>query len=210
MMNVKFFSRTFTFLIFNLVLYGCAANLTPIEVSERFWTAVQNKDVRAVRNYVSSASLDKKDLTENILPIGEVSLGRTVIDGEQAWVDTTVAISGDDPFKLPLKTVLLQENKQWKVDYDATVASVSSSGAVARVMGNLTDLSRQFADGLDRSLTEIQKTLPQVQKEIGKIEENLRERIPELRQRMEEIMKQLEEALGNISRERNSRGTTEI
>jgi len=203
-------SDVFLCLCIILALYGCAANLSPIEVSGHFWTAVQNKDAGAARDYVSSGSLDRKDLTENILPFDKVTLGRTVIDGEQAWVDTTVVISGDNPFTLPLKTVLLQENRQWKVDYDATVASVSSTSSVARVMGNLTDLSKQFADGLDRSLAEIQKTIPEIQKEIESIEEDLREKLPELRQRMEEFMKQLEEALKDLNKERKSQGTTEI
>ncbi len=193
-----------------LILTGCVVNLSPIEVSERFWTAVQDKDQRAIRKYVSSSTLEKDDLTEDILPLDEISLGRTVIDGEQAWVDTEVIISGDNPFNLPIKTVLLRENKQWKVDYDAPMHSISRGSSVARVLGSIANLSEKFSNELNRSLDEIQKIIPEVEEEIGKIEENVRKKLPELRKRIEEILQQLEEALGNIGNKKESSGTTEI
>jgi hypothetical protein len=189
--------RIIAVLVISLAMPGCAANLTPIEVSQYFWTAVQNRDNQAIRKYISSASPKDNDLTAYILPVSSFALGRTVIDKEQAWVDTTVEIAGEEPFSLPIKTVLLQENRQWKVDYTATVASISSSSNVARILGSLNDLGIQFADKLNRSLGEIQKTLPEVQKELEKIEESMKQKLPELQQRMEEFMRQLEEALGN-------------
>ena len=179
---------------------GCAANLSPMEVSDKFWTAVKNRDGQAAAGYVTSGSLEtlkKQDMDQDILPINNVSFGKTVIDGEQAWVDTDVEIAGNDPFNLPLKTVLLMENRQWKIDYDKTVASVSKTNSVARVLGELNNIGDQFNKKLDQSLDEIERTLPQVQKEIEKIEENMREKLPELRQRLEEFMQQLEDALGN-------------
>ena len=183
-----------------LFIPGCAANLSPIEVSDKFWTAVKNGDGQMASGYVTSGSLEslkKQHLDQDILPINNVSFGKTVIDGEQAWVDTDVEIAGHDPFPLPLKTVLLMENKQWKVDYGKTVAAVSKTNSVARVLGELNNLGEQFNDKLNQSLDEIERTLPQVQKEIEKIEDNMRQKLPELQQRLEEFMRQLEEALGN-------------
>jgi len=179
---------------------GCAANLSPIEVSDRFWSALKNGDGHAASGYVTSGSLEslkKQDLEQDILPINNVSFGKTVIDGEQAWVDTDVEIAGNDPFTLPLKTVLLMENRQWKINYEKTVASVSKTSSVARVLGELNNIGEQFNEKLNRSLDEIERTLPQVQKEIEKIEDNMRQKLPELRQRLEDFMRQLEETLGN-------------
>ncbi len=192
--NIK---RIISIFVISVMVSGCATNLSPIEVSQNFWTAVQNKDSQTIRKYITSASPRENDLTANILPVSNFTLGRTVIDKNQAWVDTTVEIAADDPFSLPIKTVLLQENEQWKVDYTATVASISSSSDVARILGNLNDLGIQFADKLNQSLGEIQKTLPEVQRELEKIEESMKQKLPELQQRMEEFMRQLEEALGN-------------
>ncbi|HSR62587.1 MAG TPA: hypothetical protein VLN56_04195 [Gammaproteobacteria bacterium] len=192
---LKKFCYIATGMLLVLLASGCAAKLTPMQVSEKFWEAVKNKDTNAARHFVTEDARNR-DLTENILPLEEVTLGRTVIDGEQAWVDTTVVISADKPFTLPLKTVLLQENERWKVDYDATVASVSKGSHAARVISGISDLSRQFTEELNRSMDDIQRSLPQLQKELEKLENNLREKLPELRQQMQEFLRQLEEALG--------------
>ncbi len=197
-------------LVAGLIISGCAASLTPIEVSERFWTAVKNKDANNIRKYISSNSQNENVLSRDILPLDEISLGKTIIDGEEAWVDTNVIISGDDPFIVPLKTVLLQENNLWKVDYDKTVASLSGGSSVARVMSRIADLSAQFTDELNHSIDDIQEAIPKIQREIEIIEENVKEQLPVLRERMEEFMKQLEEALGEMNKRRPSKGTTEI
>ena len=183
-----------------LVATGCAANPSPLEVSEGFWNGVKEQDAAAVSRYVTAASqesLKQQDPARNILPIKQVTLGRTVIEGDHAWVDTTVEVAGDEPFHLSLRTVLQQENRQWKVDYNATVASITSDSAVGRVLGDLSVLSRQFTDQLNQSLEQAQKALPEIEREIGKIESELRQKLPELRQRMEELMRQLEKALGD-------------
>jgi len=193
----KIIKHISTIFIMSVVVSGCATSLSPIEVSQHFWTGVQNRDSQTIRKYITSDTPRDGDLTTNILPVSNFTLGRTIIDKDQAWVDTTVDIAGEEPFSLSIKTVLLQENQQWKVDYTATVASISSSSDVARILGNLNDLGIQFTDKLNQSLGEIQKTLPEVQRELEKIEESMKQKLPELQQRMEEFMRQLEEALGN-------------
>ncbi len=179
------------------LITGCAANLTPIEVSDQFWSAVKSKDNRSIKKYIVAGTGNPDDSLADLLDIKNYTLGRTVMDQNQAWVDTTVEISGTDSFDVPIKTVLLQENNQWKVDYAATVAPISGSSDIARVLGSLNDLGIQFADKLNHSLGEMQKALPEVQREIEKIEETMKQKLPELQQRMDELMQQLEEALGN-------------
>ena len=179
---------------------ACAANPTPMEVSDGFWTGIKQKDPAAVSRYVTAESLESledKDPASSILPIKAVTLGRTVIDGEHAWIDTTVEVADDRPMHLTLQTILQQENQQWKVDYNATVASITNDSDFGRVLGDISDLSRQFTDKLNQSLDQAQRALPQIQREIGKIEGDLKQKLPELRQRMDELMRQLEEALGD-------------
>jgi len=208
-MKYRFILYSLAWVLYSLILTGCIANLTPMEVSERFWAAVKDKNANEAKKYITASTLSK-DATENLLPLDDVYLGRTVIDAERAWVDTTVIIAGDDSFELPLETILLKEGDQWKVDYDATVATLSRGSTVARVLGSIVDLSGQFADELDRSLEEIQKAIPEVQKEIERIEENIIYHLPELQRRMNEFLKQLEEALEDLNRDTGPRGTTEI
>jgi gas vesicle protein len=201
--------HSLVWVFYSLILTGCVANLTPIEVSERFWSAVKDKNSKEVKKYIATGTLSD-DVSENLLSLDDVYLGRTVIDVERAWVDTTVVISGDDSFELPLETILLKEDDQWKVDYNTTVATLSRSSTVARVMGSIADLSGQFADELDRSLEEIQKAIPEVQKEIERIEESVKYHLPELQQKMDEFLQQLEETLKDLKRDTEPRGTTEI
>ena len=181
--------------VWTFFVSACVPRLTPIQVSEKFWQAVQENDADAARHFVTEDARNR-DLTDNILPLEEVTLGRTIIDGDQAWVDTTVVISADKPYHLPLKTVLLRENERWKVDYDATVASVSKGSHAARVISGISELSRRFSEELNRSMEDIQRSLPELQKELEQLEGNLRRELPELREQMREFLRQLEEALG--------------
>jgi hypothetical protein len=91
-----------------LFIPGCDEALYPIDVSEGFWRAVKDKDINAIEKYSTKDSLTGDELSENILPLDEIILGKTVIDGDEAWVDTTVTISADKPYTLPIKTVLIK------------------------------------------------------------------------------------------------------
>ena len=202
-MRNKYIGITCTVFLLVMVGSGCAANPSPLEVSDGFWKGVKDKDTAAVSRYVTTGSLEslkRQDPARNILPIKQVTLGRTVIDGERAWIDTTVEVADDKPFHLSVQTVLQQENRQWKVDYNATVASITNDSDVGRVLGDISALSKHFTDKLNQSLDQAQKALPEIEREIGKIEGNLRQKLPELRQHMEELMRQLDEALGNKTR----------
>lgn len=192
------------------ILAGCATNLTPMEVSDKFWMAVKNRDNQSIKKYVLAEPGNHNNLAENLLNINNYSLGRTVIDQDQAWVDTTVEIGDSKPFSVPIKTVLLKENNQWKVDYAATVSPISSSSDVARLLGSLNELGAEFADKLNRSLGQLQNDLPEIQRQLEKIEENMKQKLPELQERMEEFLRQLEEALRGKPAEKGPQGTTEI
>ena len=95
----------------------------------------------AIVKYSTKDSLTGEELSENILPLDEIILGKTVIDGDSAWVDTTVTISGDKPYTLPIKTVLIRENKQWKVDYEATMKWVSKGSSVYSVISGIKNMT---------------------------------------------------------------------
>jgi len=201
-MHNKFFGTLVVLLV--TAISGCAASLSPMEVSEGFWKGIKEKDNAAVSRYVTAASqvaLKQQDPARNILPIKQFTLGRTVIEGDHAWIDTTVEVADDRPFHMSVQTVLQQENRQWKVDYNATVASITRNSDLGRVLGDIGKLSKQFTDQLNQSLDQAQKALPEIEREIGKIEGDLKQKLPELRQRMEELMRQLEESLGNKNRQ---------
>jgi len=177
---------------------ACEESLYPIDVSEKFWRAVKDKDVKTIQKYSTGDSLTKEDLDENILPLDEIILGRTVIDGDNSWVDTTVTISGDKPLTLPLRTVLIRENKQWKVDYDETIKLVSKGSSVSRIISSIRNMREDLTKELNQSMENIQKAIPEVKEEIEKIEESLLEHVPELKKQIEDFVKDLKEAIKGL------------
>ena len=192
-----------------LFITSCNEGLYPIDVAEGFWRAVKDKDAKAIQKYSTNISLKEDELGENILPLEEITLGKTVIDGESAWVDTTVTISGDKPFTIPLRTELIRENKRWKVDYNATIKLVSQGSAVSNVINSIRNMSKDLAEELNESMEEIQKTIPEVTEEVEKIEESLLEHIPELKKQIEEFVRDLKDAIEELGKEPGETTATE-
>ena len=180
---------------------ACDESLYPVDVAEKFWRAIKDKDVRGIQKYSTEDSLVGEELSENILPLDEIVLGKTVIDGDSAWVDTTVIITGDKPLTLPLRTVLTRENKQWKVDYDETIKLVSKGSSVSRIISSIRNMREDLTAELNRSMEEIQKAIPEVKEEIEKIEESLLEYVPELKKQIEEFVNDLREAIKGLGEE---------
>lgn len=192
-----------------LFITACNEDLYPIEVSEGFWRAVKNKDAKAIQKYSTNNSLKENEISENILPMDEITLGKTVIDGDSAWVDTTVTISGDKPFTIPLRTELIRENNQWKVDYDATIKLVSKGSSVSSVINSIRNMSKDLAEELNQSMEEIQKTIPQVKEEVEEMEESLLEHLPELKKQIEEFVRELKDAIEGLGKESEESMPTE-
>lgn len=192
-----------------LFMTGCAEGLYPIDVSEGFWRAVKDKDIKAIEKYSTEDSLTGDELSENILPLDEIVLGKTVIDGDGAWVDTTVTISGDKPYTLPIKTVLIRDKRQWKVDYQATMKWVSKGSSVYNVISGIRNMSEALAEELNQSMEDIQKAIPEIKEEVEEIEESLLEHVPELKKQIKEFVDDLEEAIKDLGEESEDATVTE-
>ena len=188
---------------------GCDDRLYPIEVSEGFWRAVKNKDTEGIEKYSTKNVSKENESIENILPLDEITLGKTVIDGDSAWVDTTVTISGDKPFTIPLRTMLIRENKQWKVDYDSTVKLISKGSTVSSVINSIKNMSEDLAEELNQSMEGIEKAIPEIKEEVDKIEESLLEHVPELKKQIEKFVEDLKDAIKELGEGSESTTTTE-
>lgn len=203
------FKLMFLSLVF-LLASGCGEDSYPIDIAEKFWRAVKTKDAETIRKYSSSDSLKTEKPGQDILPLDEITLGKTVIDGDAAWVDTTVTISGDKPFTIPLRTVLLRENKQWKVDYGSTIKVVSEGSSVSHVINNIKNLSKDLATEFNQSMEELQEKIPEMKDEVEQLEESLIEKIPELKKQIEEFVSDLKEAIKEFGKDTEESTVTEI
>jgi len=203
---------TFKLIILSLIclfITGCDEGLYPIDVSEKFWRAVKDKDTKVIQKYSTNSSLKGNGLGENILPLDEITLGKTVIDGDGAWVDTTVTISGDKPYTLPIKTILIRENKQWKVDYQATIKWVSNGSVVSNVINSIKNMSEELAKELNQSMEDIEKAIPEVKEEVEKLEESLLEHVPELKKQIKEFIEDIKDAIKELGKDQEESTVTE-
>jgi len=178
------------FLLVALVMAGCASTLTPQDVAGRFWRAVIAQDPVQVRRYVraSDEGLLKDGL--GLMVVTDFSLGRVVIDGDLATVDTRVALRGERALDIDLVTRLTRENGQWRVDFAATAHAVSRHSELARLIDRIAQLGTQMREGIGRSRSEIERVLPQLNAELSRLEQRIRQSVPALRQRLEEFAKQ--------------------
>ena len=185
-----------------LTAQGCTEPKAPAEVSGLFWQGVREQDENLVRRHSTDSSAASIDGKEAVLPVGAVSFGRTIIDNDRAWVETTVEVLADEPVRIPLRTELVMEEGAWRVDYDATVAMLRDGGEVARVFGDIRSLTDRFADEAEAVLDDVQRALPEVQRELRSLEDRLRTRLPELQRRLEDLGRELEKAIKEKPEER--------
>jgi len=176
-------------------LPSCQARLEPQQVADRFWRAVAAGDAGAARMFVTRVSRAAVDPAADVLPIGEAAFGRTVIDGPQARVQTTLTVLGDRPTPVTLATHLVEEDGTWKVDYTRSIQSVAGGSDLALALERMRELNSRFSAELDRSVEELQKRLPRIQQEMQRFQEELTRRVPAIRQELEDFARRLEEAL---------------
>jgi len=176
---------------------GCGQQPYPVEVAGQFWHAIRYGDLNELRRTVTSEFSRQEDLINDLHPVGAVTLGKTVIDGDKAWVDTDVEIRAADNPTITLKTVLVKEKNHWKVDYHASTALISRDNNLARVIGSMRELGDQIAGQLDEVIGEIQEAIPEVQGELEKLEKHIQSQIPILKEKFEEFSRELEETLKN-------------
>ena len=175
-------------------LLGCARPLAPQDVADRFWQAVITQHAAKIRRYVVERDQMMLKDDPEILPISEFELGRVVIDGDAATIETRITLDADKPVALKIDTVLELEGERWRVDYATTVNDVSTQSQLAQVIGQIENLGGAVKNGIDKSMEEMKKVLPEIEQQLSRIEAEIKQRMPELRERLEEFSKDLEES----------------
>lgn len=178
-----------------LLAAGCQEQLGPQQVAERFWSAVAARDAAAARALVTAASRDAVALDGEVLPVGDVELGRIVIEGDTARIDTAATVLGDEPLRVPLVTHLQREGERWRVDYRRTVEVLSNDSDIGRAIAKLRELNNRLAAGLDQSMAELEKRLPEIEREARRFKQELAEKLPGMRAELEALAKRLQQAL---------------
>lgn len=170
----------------------------PQDVAADFWKGLQAKDIRLLYDSVSTKTVDEIKLDE-LLPIREIYLGETTVNGDMARVvtivDLVIDIEKNTTREITLSTLLLNESGDWKVDYDSTVSALTVTSGYVEFMAEVQKLSEGFQEKFNSVVDEYQNAIPDIQREFEKLEKDLQMRIPEMQKRMEEFAKDLEEAM---------------
>ncbi len=177
-----------------LALLGCEPEVPPQTVAEHFWRAAIAADRAALAREVRAADRDDVQNDAALLPVERFTLGKVVIDGARATIETELTLGGDAPMNLAVVTVLAKESDRWRVDYPATVSKLRNDGGLAHLLGRLRGLGRELGDGLDRSMGDLQRAIPEIESEIERLEQDLRGKLPALRRQLEDLTRGLERA----------------
>ncbi|NNL99407.1 MAG: hypothetical protein HKO62_01565, partial [Gammaproteobacteria bacterium] len=182
-----------------LLIGGCNTQpATPMMVAERFWSAVEADDVRRIRRHILAAQAAASAGTQGVTPVTATQLGRTVIDGDNARIDTRVTLAADSDTEVALATVLVLEQGDWKVDYDRTMDSLARRGEVAETLAELREFGAALGEGISQSVEEFERALPEiragVEESIGEIQRVL----PEIEQGVEQSIDAMRDQLPHI------------
>lgn len=160
-----------------MMLSGCQTVSTPEQVAEAFWEAMAEGNVESAQNYATQDTQHLVSKQRN-LEDSTVTTGSVVIDGGKATVKTVLALQKtENDKKLTFDTVLLKENKAWKVDYQQTLNNLS-----ILPFGDLFKSLKAIGDTINK---ELENQIPLIEQQIRTFSEELIKQLDEFRRQLE-------------------------
>lgn len=161
-----------------MLLAACSQPDTPKAVSEKFWKAIQEKNMEQAKTLATWDTVDylKYLQSEKIHP-ERFELGEARVGESSAEVVITLYGSkqGQSGVKVPGTTVLVKTEQGWRVNVKKTLASVVRR-TVDNVFDQLNGLMRDGVKELDKALSEsikeigeaLEESANEIQKELSK------------------------------------------
>lgn len=152
-----------------LGLGGCSSGEAPKSVAERFWQAVEQRD----RETVAALSIESEGMSMNLDDEGtkmeELQLGETVIDGDEAFVETRMtAVTEERSLDLAFETALVRSDGPWLVDLEETGSRMMKS-----VLGvSMQELGEAMADGMKQAMEGMAEGLKEGMEQFGEAEKD--------------------------------------
>ena len=151
-----------SFIVFLIsIVGGCKQVDSPIEISNKFWTAVQERDMESAKIVATWDTVDYlRYLNSNQLHPERFELGEQMMGESRAEVETILFTSklGEKGVKLPGITVLVKTDNIWRVDVKKSMASVIKY-STNNVLDQLNGLMQNGIKGLDDSFSEAMNEL---------------------------------------------------
>ncbi len=160
---------------------GCTRSDSPEGVADKFWGALIDRDIDKARSYAtenSAASLQENK--NNADGEAEITFGEVKTENGKSTIETTMHSStGEMELNIPMKTFLVQEDGEWKVDANQTMMSMFG--------GAMGELMEGFGDAMKDSMREMGKAMGEGMRE------GMKESMSE--EQMEETIRQMEEGM---------------
>jgi hypothetical protein len=196
--------RLFVFSGLVLVLAGCFGPKTLQEVTQIFWEAVLDNNVRDIVAYSTLTEPKYYDGFSQDWSGYQPTFRKVTIEDKVASVDTEFSASANSgKASRSFTTYLVLREKEWIVDYDRTGRSIHG-GALGELFGKFNqageDLSRQLESSaelfkleMERLGNELEKMSEsfgqQASKSLDKYAEQLRENLQELEDSIDRALK---------------------
>jgi hypothetical protein len=152
-------------LFFLLAAGGCGAAGGPESVAENFWAAIMAGDKEEARKYAAKDSVAELEL-EPKQPGEErdIEFGKAVESNNQVSIPTTmITTTNGQEQRVPLNTVLVKQDGDWKVDWNQTMASMLG-GMMGEMMKGMSEAMEGMAEEMGKSFEEMGKSYEEAMK----------------------------------------------
>lgn len=152
-------------ILYLLASGGCGAAGGPESVASGFWDAVMAGDKESAKKYATKNSVAEMEL-EPKKPDEDraIEFGKPVESNGQVSIPTTlVTTTNGQAQRVPLNTVLVKEDGNWKVDWNQTMASMLG-GMMGEMMKGMSDAMKGMSDEMGKSFEEMGKSYDEAMK----------------------------------------------
>lgn len=166
--------RIFFLLIFlSPLLTAClfsSESQNAVAVTDAFWTAIQNKDMEKAKQLATWESAEYlKFVKSDKINAQRFETGEVKVTDNSAEVATVLYGGNNGEIKIPVRTVLVRVEHDWRVDVQKTMGSMVS-GAMGAVVNELNGFMQESLKGVDKALSqgidELGKALDQGLKQL--------------------------------------------
>ena len=151
---------------------------TPMTVAQAFWTAALDGDVETAKQFLTPQSRANFKLilksNRDFVELGEQSITTT----EAEILTQLTQYQGDQPRKVALRTILINQQGQWLVDFDKTSDSMLGS----ELQSALEQFSETMRETIDKG---VQVMGESVKEELQEMERALQNTLDELNQELD-------------------------
>ncbi len=182
-------------------LTACMGPDTPQDVNRSFWLAVTENQAHDVVEYSTLTNPKYYDSFSKSWKGYQLSMGKVVIDENQASIATSLASPPNSGLQnRSFTTYLVKPQEEWKVDYERTKLSIHG-GALGGLFNSLNKLGEELNSSLQASVGQLSKEMKSMLNELEDLSRSFGEQTSKsLEQHAEKLRQHIKELEDSINR----------